>query len=176
MMTVFGTPLSAGAKRVLLLGSGELGKEVVIELQRYGVETIAVDRYANAPAMQLAHRSHVIDMLDGAEIRRVIELEQPDLIVPEIEAIHTPTLQALEREGHTVIPTARAAWLTMDREGIRSLAAEELGLPTSSYRFAGTFDEYRAAVAEIGMPCVIKPVMSSSGKGDRKSTRLNSSH
>ncbi|HEY9547374.1 MAG TPA: formate-dependent phosphoribosylglycinamide formyltransferase [Solimonas sp.] len=164
-MTVFGTPLSAGAKRVLLLGSGELGKEVVIELQRYGVETIAVDRYANAPAMQLAHRSHVIDMLDGAEIRRVIELEQPDLIVPEIEAIHTPTLQALEREGHTVIPTARAAWLTMDREGIRSLAAEELGLPTSSYRFAGTFDEYRAAVAEIGMPCVIKPVMSSSGKG-----------
>jgi phosphoribosylglycinamide formyltransferase 2 len=164
-MTVFGTPLTAGARRVLLLGSGELGKEVVIELQRFGVETIAVDRYANAPAMQVAHRSHVIDMLDGDEVRRVIELEKPDLIVPEIEAIHTPTLQALEREGHTVIPTARAAWLTMDREGIRSLAAGELGLPTSSYRFAGTFDEYRAAVAEIGMPCVVKPVMSSSGKG-----------
>jgi phosphoribosylglycinamide formyltransferase 2 len=164
-MTVFGTPLTAGARRVLLLGSGELGKEVVIELQRLGVETIAVDRYANAPAMQVAHRSHVIDMLDGSEVRRVIELEKPDLIVPEIEAIHTQTLQALEREGHTVIPTARAAWLTMDREGIRSLAAGELGLPTSSYRFAGSFDEYRAAVAEIGMPCVVKPVMSSSGKG-----------
>jgi len=164
-MMVFGTPLTAGARRVLLLGSGELGKEVVIELQRLGVETIAVDRYANAPAMQVAHRSHVIDMLDGSEVRRVIELEKPDLIVPEIEAIHTQTLQALEREGHTVIPTARAAWLTMDREGIRSLAAGELGLPTSSYRFAGSFDEYRAAVAEIGMPCVVKPVMSSSGKG-----------
>ncbi|NGY05673.1 formate-dependent phosphoribosylglycinamide formyltransferase [Solimonas terrae] len=164
-MTIFGTPLTAGATRVLLLGSGELGKEVVIELQRLGVETIAVDRYANAPAMQVAHRSHVINMLDGDEIRRVIELEKPQLIVPEIEAIHTPTLQALEREGHVVIPTARAAWLTMDREGIRRLAAEELGLPTSPYRFAATVEEYRDAVAALGMPCVVKPVMSSSGKG-----------
>ncbi|MFT4045847.1 MAG: formate-dependent phosphoribosylglycinamide formyltransferase [Solimonas sp.] len=164
-MTVFGTPLSERATRVLLLGAGELGKEVVIELQRYGVETIAVDRYAPAPAMQVAHRSHVIDMLDGAEVRRVIELERPDLIVPEIEAIHTPTLQSLEAEGWRVIPTARAAWLTMDREGIRRLAAEELGLPTSPYRFAASPDEYRAAIAAIGLPCVVKPVMSSSGKG-----------
>jgi phosphoribosylglycinamide formyltransferase 2 len=164
-MTVFGTPLSEHATKVLLLGAGELGKEVVIELQRYGVETIAVDRYANAPAMQVAHRSHVINMLDGAEVRRVIELEQPDLVVPEIEAIHTPTLQSLEAEGYRVIPTARAAWLTMDREGIRRLAAEELGLPTSPYRFAAGVDDYRAAVAALGMPCVVKPVMSSSGKG-----------
>jgi phosphoribosylglycinamide formyltransferase 2 len=160
-----GTPLSPGATRVLLLGSGELGKEVVIELQRYGVETIAVDRYADAPAMQVAHRSHVISMLDGEAVRRVVELERPQLIVPEIEAIHTPTLQALEREGYTVIPTALAARLTMDREGIRRLAAEELGLPTSPYRFAGSEEEYRAAVAAIGIPCVVKPVMSSSGKG-----------
>lgn len=163
--TVFGTPLAPGALRVLLLGSGELGKEVVIELQRLGVECIAVDRYANAPAMQVAHRSHVINMLDGAELRRVIALEKPDLVVPEIEAIHTPTLLDLEREGVVVVPTARAARLTMDREGIRRLAAEELGLPTSPYRFAGTEVEYREAVAALGMPCVVKPVMSSSGKG-----------
>ena len=164
-MTTLGTPLSPQATRVLLLGSGELGKELVIELQRLGVETIAVDRYADAPAMQLAHRSHVISMLDGAAIRRIVELEQPQLIVPEIEAIHTPTLQELEREGYTVIPTALAARLTMDREGIRRLAAEELKLPTSPYRFAGTEDEYRAAIRDIGIPCVVKPVMSSSGKG-----------
>jgi len=164
-MTTLGTPLSANATRVLLLGSGELGKEVVIELQRLGVETIAVDRYADAPAMQVAHRSHVISMLDGAAIRRVVELERPQLIVPEIEAIHTPTLQELEREGYTVIPTALAARLTMDREGIRRLAAEELKLPTSPYRFAGSEEEYRAAIRDIGIPCVVKPVMSSSGKG-----------
>ncbi|GAC1623601.1 MAG: formate-dependent phosphoribosylglycinamide formyltransferase [Nevskia sp.] len=164
-MTTIGTPLAAQATRVLLLGSGELGKEVVIELQRYGVETIAVDRYADAPAMQVAHRSHVIRMLDGAELRRVIELEKPHYIVPEIEAIHTPTLLALEAEGYTVIPTARAARLTMDREGIRRLAAETLKLPTSPYRFADHEAEYRAAVAAIGIPCVVKPLMSSSGKG-----------
>jgi phosphoribosylglycinamide formyltransferase 2 len=164
-MTTLGTPLSANATRLLLLGSGELGKEVVIEAQRLGVECIAVDRYANAPAMQVAHRSHVIAMLDGTALRRVIEQEKPHFIVPEIEAIHTPTLLELEAEGYTVIPTARAARLTMDREGIRRLAAEELGLPTSRYRFAGSLDEYRAAVAEVGRPCVVKPVMSSSGKG-----------
>ncbi len=149
----------------MLLGSGELGKEVVIEAQRYGIEVIAVDRYAGAPAMQVAHRSHVIQMLDGAEIRRVVELEDPHFIVPEIEAIHTPTLLDLEREGRTVIPTARAARLTMDREGIRRLAAEELKVPTSPYRFASTLEEYRAAVEALGLPCVVKPVMSSSGKG-----------
>lgn len=164
-MTILGTPLSPGATRVLMLGSGELGKEVVIELQRLGVETIAVDRYADAPAMQVAHRSHVIDMLDPAEVRRVVELEQPHWVVPEIEAIHTPTLLELEAEGVTVIPTARAARLTMDREGIRRLAAETLDLPTSPYRFAGTAEEFGAAIDEIGMPCVVKPVMSSSGKG-----------
>ncbi len=164
-MTTIGTPLSENATRLLLLGSGELGKEVVIEAQRLGIETIAVDRYANAPAMQVAHRSHVIPMLDGAELRRIVELEKPHFIVPEIEAIHTPTLLELEAEGHTVIPTARAARLTMDREGIRRLAAEDLALPTSKYRFAGTVEEYRAAIAEIGLPCVVKPVMSSSGKG-----------
>jgi phosphoribosylglycinamide formyltransferase 2 len=164
-MKPFGTPLTDTATRVLLLGSGELGKEVAIELQRFAVEVIAVDRYANAPAMQVAHRSHVIDMLDGAEVRRVIELERPDIVVPEIEAIHTPTLVELERDGLTVIPTARAAWLAMDREGIRRLAAEELGLPTSPYRFVDTREEYRAAIAAIGLPFVIKPVMSSSGKG-----------
>jgi phosphoribosylglycinamide formyltransferase 2 len=163
--TSFGTPLSANALCVLMLGSGELGKEVVIELQRLGVETVAVDRYANAPAMQVAHRSHVIKMLDGAELRRVIEEEGPTLIVPEIEAIHTPTLLELEKEGFIVVPTARAARLTLDREGIRRLAAEELGLPTSPYRFAETEAEYRAAVEAIGLPCVVKPVMSSSGKG-----------
>lgn len=164
-MTILGTPLSDGATRVLMLGAGELGKEVVIELQRLGVETIAVDRYADAPGMQVAHRSHVIDMLDPAEVRRVVELERPHLVVPEIEAIHTPTLLELEAEGVTVVPTARAARLTMDREGIRRLAAEELGLPTSAYRFAGTAEEFHRAVAEIGVPCVVKPVMSSSGKG-----------
>ena len=163
--TTLGTPLSPTAVCVLMLGSGELGKEVVIELQRLGVETVAVDRYPNAPAMQVAHRSHVIKMLDGAELRRVIEEEGPTLIVPEIEAIHTPTLLELEREGFIVVPTARAARLTMDREGIRRLAAEELGLPTSPYRFAETEAEYHAAIAAIGLPCVVKPVMSSSGKG-----------
>jgi phosphoribosylglycinamide formyltransferase 2 len=164
-MKPFGTPHTDTAIRVLLLGSGELGKEVAIELQRLAVEVIAVDRYANAPAMQVAHRSHVIDMLDGAELRRIIALEQPDFVVPEIEAIHTPTLIELEKDGLNVIPTARAAWLTMDREGIRRLAAEELGLPTSPYRFVDTREQYRAAIAEIGLPFVIKPVMSSSGKG-----------
>lgn len=164
-MSQIGTPGSQSALRVLLLGAGELGKELVIELQRLGCETIAVDRYTHAPAMQVAHRSHVINMLDGGALREVIELEQPDCIVPEIEAIATQTLRDLEMEGYTVIPTARAAWLTMDREGIRRLAAEELGLPTSAYRFAGTLEEYQAAIEEIGLPCVVKPVMSSSGKG-----------
>jgi phosphoribosylglycinamide formyltransferase 2 len=164
-MTRFGTPLTDGALRIMLLGSGELGKEVAIELQRLAVEVIAVDRYANAPAMQVAHRSHVIDMLDSAALRRIIELERPDLVVPEIEAIHTPTLIELERTGLVVVPTARATRLTMDREGIRRLAAEELGLPTSPYRFVDTHDEYLAAIAAIGLPFVIKPAMSSSGKG-----------
>ena len=164
-MSQIGTPGTQSALRVLLLGAGELGKELVIELQRYGCETIAVDRYEHAPAMQVAHRSHVINMLDGAALREVIELEQPDYIVPEIEAIATQTLRDLESEGYNVIPTARAAWLTMDREGIRRLAAEDLGLPTSAYRFAGNFEEYRAAIETIGLPCVVKPVMSSSGKG-----------
>ncbi|MCD9046109.1 formate-dependent phosphoribosylglycinamide formyltransferase [Luteimonas sp. MHLX1A] len=170
-MLRLGTPLSPSATRVLLLGSGELGKEVAIELQRLGVEVIAADRYADAPAMQVAHRSHVLDMLDGAAIRALVARERPHLIVPEIEAIHTQTLEALEREavqdgsGMRVIPTARAARLTMDREGIRRLAAETLGLPTSPYRFVDTVEDYRAAVAGIGLPCVVKPVMSSSGKG-----------
>src|SRR5690554_8141579 len=160
-----GTPLKPGATRVLFCGSGELGKEVVIELQRYGVEVIAVDRYENAPAMQVAHRSYVVDMLDGAALRAVIEKERPHLIVPEIEAIATAELVRLEEEGYQVVPTARAANLTMNREGIRRLAAEELGLKTSPYRFASDFDEYQAAVREIGLPCVVKPIMSSSGKG-----------
>jgi phosphoribosylglycinamide formyltransferase 2 len=164
-MKPFGTPHSDHALRVLLLGSGELGKEVAIELQRYAVEVVAVDRYADAPAMQVAHRSHVIDMLDGAALRALIEQEKPDLVVPEIEAIHTPTLVELEKEGLHVIPTARAAWLTMNREGIRRLAAEELGLPTSPYRFCDDEAQYREAIAAIGYPFVIKPVMSSSGKG-----------
>ncbi|WP_024891040.1 formate-dependent phosphoribosylglycinamide formyltransferase [Luteimonas huabeiensis] len=170
-MVRLGTPLSPSATRVLLLGSGELGKEVAIELQRFGAEVIAADRYADAPAMQVAHRSHVLDMLDGAAIRALVAHERPHLIVPEIEAIHTPTLVALEREfaeagtATRVIPTARAARLTMDREGIRRLAAETLGLPTSPYRFVDSLEDYRAAVAEIGLPCVVKPVMSSSGKG-----------
>jgi phosphoribosylglycinamide formyltransferase 2 len=164
-MKPFGTPHSDHALRVLLLGAGELGKEVAIELQRYAVEVIAVDRYADAPAMQIAHRSHVIDMLDGKALRAVIELEKPDLVVPEIEAIHTLTLIELEKEGQRVIPTARAAWLTMDREGIRRLAAEELKLPTSPYRFCDDEAQYREAAGVIGYPFVIKPVMSSSGKG-----------
>ncbi|MCQ4313167.1 formate-dependent phosphoribosylglycinamide formyltransferase [Pseudomonas stutzeri] len=164
-MPRIGTPLSASATRVLLCGSGELGKELVIELQRLGVEVIAVDRYANAPAMQVAHRHHVIDMLDGAALRTIIEQERPHFIVPEIEAIATATLVELEGEGYTVIPTARAAQLTMNREGIRRLAAEELGLPTSPYRFADSLDECLAAVSVLGFPCLIKPVMSSSGKG-----------
>ncbi|GFE89023.1 phosphoribosylglycinamide formyltransferase 2 [Steroidobacter agaridevorans] len=149
----------------MMLGSGELGKEVVIELQRFGCEVIAVDRYPNAPAMQVAHRSHVINMLDPAALRAVVERERPHLIVPEIEAIATPALIELEKEGFTVIPTARAARLTMDREGIRRLAAEQLKIRTSPYRFADTEEEYRQAVRDIGMPCVVKPVMSSSGKG-----------
>jgi len=164
-MKPFGTPHTDTAIRVLLLGAGELGKEVAIELQRLAVEVIAVDRYPNAPAMQVAHRSHVINMLDGAELRRVIELEHSDFVVPEIEAIHTPTLVELEQAGLCVIPTARATWLTMNREGIRRLAAEELGLPTSHYRFVDTREDYAAAAREIGLPFVIKPVMSSSGKG-----------
>jgi phosphoribosylglycinamide formyltransferase 2 len=160
-----GTPLGPHATRVMLLGAGELGKEVVIELQRFGVEVIACDRYANAPAMQVAHRSHVIDMLDRAALRAVVERERPHLIVPEIEAIATPELLALEAEGFTVIPTAQAARLTMDREAIRRVAAEELELPTARYRFADTFDELGAAARELGWPVVIKPIMSSSGKG-----------
>jgi phosphoribosylglycinamide formyltransferase 2 len=160
-----GTPLSATAIRVLFCGGGELGKEVVIELQRLGVEVIVVDRYANAPAMQVAHRSHVISMLDGNALRDVIEQEKPHYIVPEIEAIATDTLVELESEGYSVIPTARAARLTMNREGIRRLAAEELGIRTSEYRFAGTRQEFDQAVAEVGIPCVVKPIMSSSGKG-----------
>jgi phosphoribosylglycinamide formyltransferase 2 len=164
-MTTLGTPFSATATRVLLCGAGELGKEVAIELQRLGCEVIALDRYANAPAMQVADRSHVLSMLDGAALRAVIEYERPHYIVPEIEAIATDTLLALESEGYTVVPSARAAHLTMNREGIRRLAAETLGLPTSPYRFADTRAEFDAAVAAIGLPCVVKPVMSSSGKG-----------
>ena len=164
-MTSIGTPLTPSATRVLLCGGGELGKEVVIELQRLGVEVIVVDRYANSPAMQVAHRSHVVNMLDGAALRAVIEKEKPDLIVPEIEAIATDELVQLEQEGYTVIPTARATKLTMNREGIRRLAAEELALATSPYRFAETRAEFDQAITEIGLPCVVKPVMSSSGKG-----------
>ncbi|MBD5346801.1 MAG: formate-dependent phosphoribosylglycinamide formyltransferase [Bacteroides sp.] len=160
-----GTPSTPSAVKALLLGSGELGKEVAIELQRFGVEVIAVDRYPGAPAMQVAHRSYVINMLDPDELRRVIELERPDHIIPEVEAIATPTLVELEKEGFKVTPTARAAFLTMNREGIRRLAAEELGLPTSPYRFASTKEEFDEAIAEIGFPCVVKPVMSSSGHG-----------
>lgn len=170
-MTTLGTPLSPHATRVLLLGSGELGKEVALELQRFGVEVIAADRYADAPAMQVAHRSHVLDMLDPTALRALIALEKPHLVVPEIEAIHTQTLVELETEDGPraapirIVPTARAARLTMDREGIRRLAAETLGLPTSPYRFVDTHADYREAVAAIGLPCVVKPVMSSSGKG-----------
>jgi len=164
-MTTIGTPLSRSGTRVLLLGSGELGKEVAIELQRLGVEVVAADRYANAPAMQVAHRAHVLDMLDPAALRSLVLRERPAIIVPEVEAIATPALLELEAEGFRVVPTARAARLTMDREGIRRLAAEQLGLATSRYRFADTADEYRAAVSAMGFPCVVKPVMSSSGKG-----------
>jgi phosphoribosylglycinamide formyltransferase 2 len=165
MAVSIGAPLSPNATRVMLLGSGELGKEVVIELMRLGVEVIACDRYPGAPAMQVAHRSHVFDMLDPAALRAVVLAEKPHLIVPELEAIATSELLALEREGWTVIPTAEAARLTMDREGIRRVAAEELGLPTAAYRFADSEAELRAAAAELGFPVVIKPVMSSSGKG-----------
>lgn len=164
-MATLGTPLSPTATKVLLCGSGELGKEVAIELQRLGCEVIALDRYDNAPAMQVAHRSHTLSMLDGAALRSVIEREKPDFVVPEIEALATDTLVELESEGVTVVPTARAAQLTMNREGIRRLAAEELGLTTSPYTFAQTFEEYEAAVTRIGLPCVVKPIMSSSGKG-----------
>jgi phosphoribosylglycinamide formyltransferase 2 len=166
----FGTPLSSSAIRVMMLGCGELGKEVVIELQRLGVEVIAVDRYANAPAQQVAHRAHVIDMTDGKALRALIEQEKPHLIVPEIEAIATPTLVEIEKEGKfEVIPTARAAFLTMNREGIRKLAAEELGLPTSPFHFASSLKELEDAIANgIGYPCFVKPVMSSSGKGQSK--------
>ncbi len=160
-----GTPLSKSATRVLFCGAGELGKEVIIEMMRLGVETIAVDRYANAPGMQVAHRYHVVNMLDGAELRRIVELEKPDYIVPEVEAIATPTLVELEKEGYHVIPTAMATRLTMNREGIRRLAAEELGLKTSPYRFADTEEDFKAAVKAVGIPCVVKPVMSSSGHG-----------
>lgn len=157
--------MTAKGRKALLLGSGELGKEVAIELQRMGVEVVACDKYANAPAMQVAHRSYVFSMLDGAELRRVVELEKPDHIIPEVEAIATPVLVELEKEGYNVTPTATAAFLTMNREGIRRLAAEQLGLPTSPYRFAETREEFMAAIEEIGLPVVVKPVMSSSGHG-----------
>ena len=160
-----GTALTRDATKVMMLGCGELGKEVVIELQRFGVEVIAVDRYANAPAMQVAHRSHVIDMLDGPALQEIIVREAPDLVVPEIEAIATPTLVAMEAAGLNVVPTAMAARMTMDREGIRRLAAEQLGVRTSPYDFADNEADYRAAIGRIGMPCIVKPVMSSSGKG-----------
>ena len=164
-MVKIGTTLSPVGRKALLCGSGELGKEVAIELQRYGIEVVALDKYPNAPAMQIAHRSYVLSMLDGERLREIIEAEKPDYIIPEIEAIATPTLVELEKEGYNVIPTAKATLLTMNREGIRRLAAEELGLPTSPYRFAASREEFEAAVKEIGTPCVVKPVMSSSGHG-----------
>ena len=164
-MVEIGTVLTPVGKKALLCGSGELGKEVAIELQRYGVEVGALDKYANAPAMQVAHRSHVLSMLDSKKLREVIETERPDYIIPEVEAIATDTLVALEKEGYSVTPTATAAYLTMNREGIRRLAAEQLGLPTSPYKFASTREEFEEAVKEIGMPCVVKPIMSSSGHG-----------
>lgn len=164
-MTTLGTSLTQSAVKVMMLGSGELGKEVIIEFMRLGVEVIAVDRYPNAPGMQVAHRSYVINMLDADELRKVIETEKPDYIVPEVEAIATSALLELEKEGFNVIPTARATYLTMNREGIRRLAAEELGITTSKYRFAATHDEFVDAVKEIGIPCVVKPIMSSSGHG-----------
>ena len=164
-MAEIGSIFTPVGRKALLLGSGELGKEVALELQRYNVEVVACDRYAGAPAMQVAHRNHVFNMLDGEELRRVIEQEKPDHIIPEVEAIATPVLVELEKEGHHVTPTARAAWLTMNREGIRRLAAEELGLLTSPYRFASTREEFEEAVKAIGIPCAVKPVMSSSGHG-----------
>ena len=164
-MVKIGTPMTTVGKKALLCGSGELGKEVAIELQRYGVQVVACDRYPNAPAMQVANKFYVLNMLDGEALRAVIETEKPDYIIPEVEAIATPTLVELEKEGYNVTPTANAAWLTMNREGIRRLAAEELGLPTSFYRFAETKEEYLAAIAEVGIPCVVKPIMSSSGHG-----------
>ena len=164
-MTTIGTPLTPKALKVMMLGAGELGKEVVIELQRLGVEVIAVDRYENAPAQQVAHRAYTISMLDGAALRAVVEKEHPDFIVPEVEAIATDTLLELEQEGFTVIPTAKATKLTMNREGIRRLASEELGLPTSPYEFVDNFDDFKSAVEKIGVPCVVKPIMSSSGHG-----------
>ena len=164
-MAKIGSVMTPVGRKALLLGSGELGKEVAIELQRFGVEVVACDKYANAPAMQVAHRSHVFNMLDGAELRRVIELEKPDHIIPEVEAIATPVLKELEAEGYHVTPTANAAWLTMNREGIRRLAAEQLGIKTSDYRFASDYDEFKAAVEAVGIPCVVKPIMSSSGHG-----------
>lgn len=162
---MYGAPLSNFAKKMMLLGAGELGKEVIIEAQRLGIETIAVDRYHNAPAMQVAHRSYTIDMLDPDRLRSIIELENPDYIVPEIEAIATSVLVQLEQEGFRVVPTATAARLTMDREGIRRLAAETLNLPTAKYAFADSLEQLKVAVQQIGTPCVIKPIMSSSGKG-----------
>lgn len=156
-MAKIGSVMTPVGRKALLLGSGELGKEVAIELQRYGVEVIACDRYANAPAMQIAHRSYVFNMLDPEALRDVIEREKPDHIIPEVEAIATDMLRTLESEGYNVTPTARAAWLTMNREGIRRLAAEELGIPTSRYKFASDYDEFKAAIEEIGLPCVIKP-------------------
>lgn len=164
-MAKIGSVMTPVGRKALLLGSGELGKEVAIELQRYGVEVVACDRYENAPAMQVAHRCHVFNMLDGAKLREIVELEKPDHIIPEVEAIATPTLLELEAEGFNVTPTARAAWLTMNREGIRSLAAEELGIKTSNYRFASDYEEFKAAIKEVGLPCVVKPIMSSSGHG-----------
>jgi len=165
VMAKIGTVLTQGGKKALLCGSGELGKEVAIELQRLGVEVVALDKYPNAPAMQIAHKSYVLSMLDGAKLREIIEKEKPDYIIPEVEAIATPTLIELEKEGYNVIPTAKAAFLTMNREGIRRLAAEELGLRTSHYKFAATYNEFKEAVKEIGIPCVVKPIMSSSGHG-----------
>lgn len=170
---VWGAPFSAYSRKMLLLGSGELGKEVVLEAQRLGIETIAVDRYNDAPAMQVAHRSHVIDMLDAEALKSIIRQEQPDIIVPEIEAIATHVLLELEQEGYHVVPKARATHLTMDREGIRRLAAETLSLPTAEYRFADSLEELKAAVVELGTPCVIKPIMSSSGKGQSVCKSLN---
>lgn len=164
-MVKIGTPLTSGAKKALLLGSGELGKEVALELQRYGIEVIACDRYSNAPAMQVAHRSHVFSMLDGKKLRQIIQKEQPDFIIPEVEAIATDVLVELEKKGYNVVPTANATFLTMNREGIRRLAAEQLGLPTSAYRFAENYKEFKEAVAQVGIPCIVKPVMSSSGHG-----------
>ena len=164
-MTTLGTPLRPSATKVMMLGSGELGKEVVIELQRLGVEVIAVDRYENAPAQQVAHRAYTISMLDGEALAKLIEKEKPDYIVPEVEAIATATLVELEQAGYNVIPTAKATQLTMNREGIRRLAAEVLGLKTSPYRFVDNFSDFQQAIAEIGIPCVVKPIMSSSGHG-----------